>query len=391
MPKSSIETPIPASRRSCSFSRVAALSWSIEVSVISRTISAGSTPASRMIVRTSSTKSGWASCRAEMLTLTVNRSGPTSSCHAAHLAAGLAEHPASDLEDRVRLLGDPDEVVGADPAALGMVPADERLDADHASRRDLDDRLVLEHELAGDDGVLEVRRQLGTGHHRVVHGRLEHDDPALAPRLRRIHRDVGVAQQVAGRIQTRPAGRHADAGPDVDVATLDLEQRPHRRGQAVRDAHRRLHVGRVAQEHGELVATETGRHVRGSQDRMEAIPDGDQQRVTRGVAEAVVDQLEVVQVDEQHDRHHPARVGRFETRGDDLGEQRSVGQAGQRVVRGLVMELLLEPPELLERLLELAVLERDRGVVGERLEQLEVLGLERADVAERVRRRGSSR
>ena len=33
------------------------------------------------------------------------------------------------------------------------------------------------------------------------------------------------------------------------------------------------------------------------------------------------------------------------------------------------MELLLEPAELLERLLELAVLERDRRVVGERLDR----------------------
>ena len=49
------------------------------------------------------------------------------------------------------------------------------------------------------------------------------------------------------------------------------------------------------------------------------------------------------------------------------------------------MQLLLEPAELLERLLQLAVLERDRGVVGERLEELEVLGLERADVAQRSR------
>ncbi len=63
---------MPASRSSCSFDRVAAMSWSIDVSVISSTISAGSTPAGRMIVRTSSTKSGWASCRAEMLTLMVN-------------------------------------------------------------------------------------------------------------------------------------------------------------------------------------------------------------------------------------------------------------------------------------------------------------------------------
>ena len=73
----------------------------------------------------------------------------------------------------------------------------------------------------------------------------------------------------------------------------------------------------------------------------------------------------------------PLGSARLEPRGDDLGEQRAVRQAGQRVVRGLVVELLLELPELLERLFQLAVLERDRGVVGERLEQLEVLGLER--------------
>ena len=81
----------------------------------------------------------------------------------------------------------------------------------------------------------------------------------------------------------------------------------------------------------------------------------------------------------------PARIARLEARGDDLGEQRAVGEPGQRVVRGLVVELLLELPELLERLLQLAVLERDRGVVGQRLEQLQVLGLERAEVVERVR------
>ena len=157
--------------------------------------------------------------------------------------------------------------------------------------------------------MLEVGRQLGAGHHRLVHRRLEDDDPALAAGLRRVHRDVGVAQQVAGRLDARPAGGHADAGPDVDVATLDLEERAHRRRQPVRHAHRRLHVGRVAQEHGELVATEAGGHVRGAQDRLEAIADGDQERIARGMAEAVVDQLEVVQVDEQDDRHQ-SRSGR---------------------------------------------------------------------------------
>ena len=61
---------------------------------------------------------------------------------------------------------------------------------------------------------------------------------------------------------------------------------------------------------------------------------------------------------------------------DLLGEQRPVGEPGQRVVVGLVAELLLEPGQLGQRLLELAVLEGDRGLVGERLEQPQVVVVE---------------
>jgi len=59
-----------------------------------------------------------------------------------------------------------------------------------------------------------------------------------------------------------------------------------------------------------------------------------------------------------------------------LGEQRAVGQPGQRVVVGLVMQLLLEDAELQHRLLEPVVLERDAGVVGQRVEQPEILAVE---------------
>ena len=57
---------------------------------------------------------------------------------------------------------------------------------------------------------------------------------------------------------------------------------------------------------------------------------------------------------------------------DAVDEQRAVGQAGQRVVVGLVLELALELAQLPDGLLEAVVLERDRGVVGERLEQAQV-------------------
>ena len=55
-------------------------------------------------------------------------------------------------------------------------------------------------------------------------------------------------------------------------------------------------------------------------------------------------------------------------------EQRAVGQVGQRVVEGLVAELLLEVLQAGDRLLEAVVLQRHGRVVGERLEQLEVVG-----------------
>jgi hypothetical protein len=62
--------------------------------------------------------------------------------------------------------------------------------------------------------------------------------------------------------------------------------------------------------------------------------------VAGGVAEAVVDVLEVVEVDEQH-RDVGGADGRQRLL-DPLGEQRAVGQAGQPVVERLVDELVLE-------------------------------------------------
>ena len=76
----------------------------------------------------------------------------------------------------------------------------------------------------------------------------------------------------------------------------------------------------------------------------EALGDRDEQLVAGGVAEAVVDRLEVVEVDEQH---REVAVACAPTRAervlDAVAEQRLVGEAGERVVERLVGELVLEP------------------------------------------------
>ena len=60
------------------------------------------------------------------------------------------------------------------------------------------------------------------------------------------------------------------------------------------------------------------------------------------VAEAVVDRLEVVEVDE-HDRDQRAAAdGRTEGVRDAVGEERAVGEVGDRIVERLMRELVLE-------------------------------------------------
>ena len=118
------------------------------------------------------------------------------------------------------------------------------------------------------------------------------------------------------------------------------------------------------------------------QDRPEAACHVAQQPVARVVAERVVDDLEVVEVQEHDDRHLGA--GRADPLADRFEEQRPVRQPGQRVVVGLVAELLLEARQLGQRLLEVAVLEGNRRLVGEGLQQAEVIVAERCPLRQAV-------
>ena len=74
----------------------------------------------------------------------------------------------------------------------------------------------------------------------------------------------------------------------------------------------------------------------------EPLADLDEQPVAGGVAEAVVDLLEAVQVQEQHRDRGGVAFGAEEGVVDPVLEQGPVGQGGEVVVEGLVDELVLE-------------------------------------------------
>ena len=126
----------------------------------------------------------------------------------------------------------------------------------------------------------------------------------------------------------------------------------------------------VLEQHRELVAAEPRGEVAGAHRGGDPVGDRHQHRVAGRVAVLVVDRLEVVEVEEQHRRLAALAPQRLAEAAQEL---RPVAEPGERVRVGLHLEALLQLAHARDGLLEPVVLEREPGVVGERLEQPQVL------------------
>ncbi|HEX2160445.1 MAG TPA: hypothetical protein VHF88_01325 [Thermoleophilaceae bacterium] len=97
----------------------------------------------------------------------------------------------------------------------------------------------------------------------------------------------------------------------------------------------------VLEAEGELVAAEAGDEVGWTQHSAQPLGDGDQQLVAGLVAERVVDQLEVVDV-EEGDREATVAGARVAQRpAESAPEERAVRQSGERIVVRAVGQLAL--------------------------------------------------
>src|SRR3954471_13516881 len=117
--------------------------------------------------------------------------------------------------------------------------------------------------------------------------------------LRAIHRGVGVADEVVGR-GVRVGGEcNADARGDVRLSAVELERERQRLDEALGAGDRVIFVGDVLADEDELVAAEACQQLVAADGLAQARGDGEQQAITGVVAEAVVDDLEAVEVDEE--------------------------------------------------------------------------------------------
>ena len=244
---------------------------------------------------------------------------------------------AGFLEDR-------HEHLGVDDAADGMVPSEQCLGAGHPASTQFEDRLEDEGELAAVQCAAEVHVELHAFGDRVAHLRREHDETVLAVGLGAVQRDVGVAQELAGRGPI--ADGDADAGGDGDrgvVIALDLE----RLAQDVEDAFGdQLRPGVEAgtfDQHDELVAAQPTDGIAVAQHGGQSHRDRLEQLVAGTVPERVVDVLETVEVDEQRGGRHVVASCPGQHRVDPVEDEHAVGETGQRVVERLMPDAFQQP------------------------------------------------
>jgi hypothetical protein len=92
----------------------------------------------------------------------------------------------------------------------------------------------------------------------------------------------------------------------------------------------------IFKQQGELIATQPGHCVPGAYAVSQQVGQLAQEQVTRGVAAAVIDLFEAVQVDATQDMRRPRGLGRFKQLFQDPVKLCPVGQTGQMIMRSTV-------------------------------------------------------
>ena len=270
----------------------------ITPSVISSPRQAGASPESPGSPAARSNRSAWKNCLLDRLTL--SSSAALSGCCAAARGSGGRPRAARSgrWDDQPRLLGHGEELVGRQQAAARVVPAHQGLEARDLAAREVHERLVVDPELprsiARRRSVSSCRRAM------TMRCMLRSKTSGGPPRgLGAVHGGVGVAQQVLRPLVLRGVDGDADAGGDEDLVAAEVDRRRELLVDALGDPDGVADVAPLVEQDGELVAADRATVSDGRRAASRAPEICDQQLVAHQMAEAVVDDLEAVEVEEE--------------------------------------------------------------------------------------------
>src|SRR5688572_22185940 len=181
-----------------------------------------------------------------------------------------------------------------------MLPTHQRLCPSDLVVLQCHDGLVVDPELLPYEGSPEPRLQYQALHDLSIHAGLEHLVASLASMFGSVHRQVRVPQEI-GRLLLSGA---VEGDPGADGGEHLLFSKRKGRLQHLRDPLRYLnyltYTSNALDQDSELVPAEARGGVLGTQASLQTLGNRYEQLVSRFVPQAVVYDLEVVQVHEQH-------------------------------------------------------------------------------------------
>ena len=261
------------------------------------------------------------------------------------LTTGLAQHPGAERPDQAVGLGRRDELARRHQPAFGMVPAHQGLDADQAPARELQLRLVVQHELAPLQRLAQLALEPAACLRFLVHRRLEEAELVAAVRLGPVEGELGMLEQ---RVRIRPVLRE-QGDADAGRGWISWPSRSNGLATVARILSARATTSAVWRicgcTSGEFVATQPGQRVGGADRGGDPLGDSAQQLIADGVAQGVVDVLEAVEI-EQQDRNHAALAASTgQLLAEPIVQQGAVGQAGEPIVQGQTPDHLRAKPD----------------------------------------------
>ena len=195
----------------------------------------------------------------------------------------------------------------------------------------------MEAQLAELDRAPQLVLGLELAHGLRGHRGLEqlHAAPEL---LGSVHRQIGFADQVPCTGLARPGAGDPDARPDLQLVAMYEERLGDRGPRAFGDTERLALPAQVLAQDHELVPSVADHGVARPQGPLQAPRHLDQQVVAGVVAEAVVDALEPVKIEEQERQRSRSPARAPDRHVEAIEQQDAVREAGERIVQRLVGE-----------------------------------------------------
>jgi hypothetical protein len=102
----------------------------------------------------------------------------------------------ADRNDESSFFSDRYKPIGQDRPAIGVLPANQRLESGQPAALEFNYGLVLNEEFVSIDCAAEVGLELQKVHGAGVHAFIEYDVSCLTERLGLIHGGIGIAQEI---------------------------------------------------------------------------------------------------------------------------------------------------------------------------------------------------